>query len=92
MDWSWMTEDYVCFLEDFNADAKISKLCDDLVSDAAGIGGDDKDSDDNSLVVILGVVIGALLVVIAILVMMKRRKPEKPPHGRRGPATAEAAT
>ena len=58
----------------------------------AGGGDDDDDSDDNSLVVILGVVIGALIVVIAILAMMKRRRPEKPPHGRRGPATAEAAT
>jgi len=56
---------------------------------------DDDDSDDNSLVVILGVVIGVLVVVIAILIlvmMIKRRKPEKPPHGRRGPAMVEAAT
>ena len=53
---------------------------------------DDDDSDDNSLVVILGVVIGVLLVVIAILVIMKRSKVAKAPHGRRGPATAEAAT
>ena len=88
MDWSSMTEDYVCFTEDFDADAEILELCDDVVSDAAGIGGDDKDSDDNSLVVILCVVIGALLVVIAILVMMKRRKPEKPPSESAPPVAA----
>ena len=41
---------------------------------------------------ILCIVIGALVVAIAILALMKRRKPEKPPHGRRGPAMVEAAT
>ena len=86
MGWSLMTEDYVCFTEDFDADAELSQLCDDVVSDAAG-SSNDKDSDDNSLVVILCVVIGALLVGIAILAMMKRSKLAK-----RGPATAEAAT
>ena len=29
MDWSWMNQDYVCFTEDFDADAEISELCDD---------------------------------------------------------------
>ena len=92
MGWSWMNQDYVCFTEDFDADAELSELCDDVVSDAAG-SSNDKDSDDNSLVVILCVVIGALLVGIAvIIVVMKRRKPTKPPHGRRGPAMVEAAT
>ena len=56
MDWSWMTEDYVCFTEDFDADAELSELCDEGESDADGGGGDDKDSDDNSLALILGVV------------------------------------
>ena len=80
MDWSSMTEDYVCFTETFDANAELSDFCDDVVSDAASINsGNDKDSDDNSLTVILCVVIGALLVVIAILVIMKLRKPTKPP-------------
>ena len=26
MDWSWMTEDYVCFTETFDADAELSNL------------------------------------------------------------------
>ena len=29
MDWSSMTEDYVCFTETFDADAEFSELCDD---------------------------------------------------------------
>ena len=88
MDWSSMTEDYVCFTETFDANAELSDFCDDVVSDAASINSsNDKDSDDNSLVVILCVVIGALLVGIAILAMMKRSKLAK-----RGPATVEAAT
>ena len=80
MDWSSMTEDYICFTEDFNADAELSESCDD----ASGISSsNDKDSDDNSLVVILGIVIGVLLVVIAILVIMKRSKVAKAPRGGR---------
>jgi hypothetical protein len=88
MDWSLMTETYICFTEDFNANTELSTTCDDS-------GGDSNSSNNKSnnlLVVILCVVIGALLVGIAILAMMKRRKSEKPPHGRRGPAMVEAAT
>ena len=79
MDWSSMTEDYVCFTEDFDADAELSELCADVVSDAATISSssNDKDSDDNSLALILGVV-GAVVVVGIAIVVMKRRKPTKP--------------
>ena len=56
MDWSWMTEDYVCFTEDFDADAELSKLCDDVVS-AAGSSSNDKDSDNE----------GHLLMILIIL-------------------------
>ena len=89
MDWSSMTEDYVCFTETFDANAELSDFCDDVVSDATIINSsNDKDSDDNSLTVILCVVIGALLVVIAILVIMKLRKPTKPPSEAAPPVAA----
>ena len=45
MDWSSMGEDYVCFTEDFDADAELSKLCDDVVSDAGSSSSNGKDSD-----------------------------------------------
>ena len=71
MDWSSMTEDYVCFTEDFDADAELSELCADVVSDAATISSssNDKDADDNSLALILGVVGAVVVVGIAIVVM-----------------------
>ena len=44
MDWSSMTEDYVCFTETFDANAELSDFCDDVVSDAASINSsNDKD-------------------------------------------------
>jgi hypothetical protein len=89
MDWSSMTEDYVCFTETFDADAELSELCDDGESDAAGSSSsNDKDSDDPYLVVILCLLPTGLLVVIAILilVMIKRRKPAKPPSAAAPPA------
>ena len=86
MDWSSMTEDYICFTEDFNADAELSESCDD----ASGISSsNDKDSDDNSLTLILGVVGAVVVVGIAILiVVMKRRKPAKPPSEAAPPVAA----
>ena len=89
MDWSSMTEDYVCFTETFDADAELSKLCDDVVSDAASSSSSNgKDSDDPFLVVILCLLPTGLLVVIAILilVMIKRRKSAKPPSAAAPPA------
>ena len=78
MDWSSMTEDYVCFTEDFDTNAELSELCDDGGSDAAGISGsNDKDSDNEGhLLMILYLLPTGILVVIAILilVMIKRRK------------------
>jgi len=77
MDWSSMTEDYICFTEDFNADAELSESCDD----ASGISSsNDKDSDDNSLALILGVV-GAVLVVgiVVFAYFWKKQKSAKPP-------------
>ena len=78
MDWSSMTEDYVCFTETFDADAELSELCDDGESDAAGISSsNDKDSDNEGhLLMILYLLPTGILVVIAILilVMIKRRK------------------
>ena len=78
MDWSSMTEDYVCFTEDFDADAELSELCDYGESDAAGISSsNDKDSDNEGhLLMILYLLPTGILVVIAILilVMIKRRK------------------
>ena len=81
-----MTEDYICFPEDFNADAEISESCDD----ASGISSsNDKDSDDNSLTLILGVVFAVVVVGIAIMiVVMKRRKPTKPPSEDAPPVAA----
>ena len=89
MDWSSMTEDYVCFTEDFDADAELSELCADVVSDAATISSssNDKDADDNSLALILGVV-GAVVVVGIAIVVMKRRKPTKPPSEAAPPVAA----
>ena len=75
MDWSWMTEDYICFTEDFDADRQLAEHC-----DGQGDEDDDEDSDDNSLTLILGVVGAVVVVGIAIMiVVMKRRKPTKPP-------------
>ena len=78
MDWSSMIEDYVCFTETFDADAELSKLCDDVVSDAASSSSsNDKDSDNEGhLLMILYLLPTGILVVIAvlILVMIKRRK------------------
>ena len=79
MDWSSMTEDYVCFTEDFDADAELSELCDDGESNAAGgsSSSNDKDSDNEGhLLMILYLLPTGILVVIAvlILVMIKRRK------------------
>ena len=78
MDWSWMNQDYVCFTEDFDADAELSELCDYGESDAAGISSsNDKDSDNEGhLLMILYLLPTGILVVIAILilVMIKRRK------------------
>ncbi len=78
MDWSSMNEDYVCFTETFDADAELSKLCDDVVSDAAGTSSSNgKDSDNEGhLLMILYLLPTGILVVIAILilVMIKRRK------------------
>ena len=77
MDWSSMTEDYVCFTETFDADAELSELCDDGESDAASSGSNDKDSDNEGhLLMILYLLPTGILVVIAvlILVMIKRRK------------------
>ena len=86
MDWSSMTEDYICFTEDFNADAELSESCDD----ASGINSsNDKDSDDNSLTLILGVVGAVVFVGLAIMiVVMKRRKPTKPPSEAAPPVAA----
>ena len=80
-----MTEDYICFTEDFNADAEISESCDD----ASGISSsNDKDPDD-SLALILGVVGAVVVVGIAIMiVVMKRRKPTKPPSEDAPPVAA----
>ena len=90
MDWSWMTEDYVCFTEDFDADAELSELCDEGESDADGSGGDDKDSDDNSLALILGVVGAVVVVGIAIMRswLASLRKPAKPPSTAAPPVAA----
>ena len=90
MDWSSMTEDYVCFTEDFDADAELSELCDEGESDADGGGGDDKDSDDNSLALILGVVGAVVVVGIAIMRswLASLRKPAKPPSTAAPPVAA----
>ena len=70
LDWSSMTEDYICFPEDFNADAEISESCDD----ASGISSsNDKDSDDNSLGLILGVVAAVVVVGIVLAYFWKKQ-------------------
>ena len=78
MDWSSMTEDYVCFTEDFDADAELSKLCDDVVSDAASSSssnGKDSDNEGHLLMILLCLPLGLLAVIAwAILVVIKRRK------------------
>ena len=78
MDWSSMTEDYVCFTEDFDADAELSKLCDDVVSDAASSSSsNDKDSDNEGHLLMILIILPTLLLAViawAILVMIKRRK------------------
>ena len=78
MDWSSMTEDYVCFTETFDADAELSKLCDDVVSDAAGSSSsNDKDSDNEGHLLMILIILPTLLLAViawAILVVIKRRK------------------
>ena len=78
MDWSSMTEDYVCFTETFDADAELTELCGDGESDAASSSSSNgKDSDNEGhLLMILYLLPTGILVVIAILilVMIKRRK------------------
>ena len=78
MDWSWMIEDYVCFTETFDADAELSKLCDDVVSDAASSSSsNDKDSDNEGHLLMILIILPTLLLAViawAILVMIKRRK------------------
>ena len=78
MDWSSMTEDYVCFTETFDADAELSKLCDDVVSDAASSSSSNgKDSDNEGHLLMILIILPTLLLAViawAILVMIKRRK------------------
>ena len=78
MEWSSMTEDYVCFTETFDADAELSKLCDDVVSDAAsGSSSNDKDSDNEGHLLMILIILPTLLLAViawAILVVIKRRK------------------
>ena len=78
MDWSSMDEDYVCFTETFDADAELSKLCDDVVSDAASSSSsNDKDSDNEGHLLMILIILPTLLLAViawAILVMIKRRK------------------
>ena len=69
-------QDYVCFTEDFDADAELSKLCDDVVS-AAGSSSNDKDSDNEGHLLMILIILPTLLLAViawAILVMIKRRK------------------
>ena len=78
MDWSSMTEDYVCFTETFDADAELSELCDDGESDAAGSSSSNgKDSDNEGHLLMILIILPTLLLAViawAILVMIKRRK------------------
>ena len=78
MDWSSMTEDYVCFTETFDADAELSELCDDGESDAASSSGsNDKDSDNEGHLLMILIILPTLLLAViawAILVVIKRRK------------------
>ena len=78
MDWSWMTEDYICFTEDFDADAELSELCGDGESDAAGSSSsNDKDSDNEGHLLMTLIILPTLLLAViawAILVMIKRHK------------------
>ena len=79
MDWSSMTEDYVCFTEDFDADAELSELCDYGESDAAGSSSSSngKDSDNEGHLLMILIILPTLLLAViawAILVMIKRRK------------------
>ena len=73
-----MNQDYVCFTEDFDADAELSKLCDDVVSDAAGSSSSNgKDSDNEGHLLMILIILPTLLLAViawAILVVIKRRK------------------
>lgn len=70
MDWSSITEKYICFTKDLNANTEISTIC----------GEGDDDSDNNSLAVILGVVAAVVIIVgIGVFAIMKRRRSAKPP-------------
>ena len=78
MDWSWMTEDYICFTEDFDADAELTELCGDGESDAASSSSsNDKDSDNEGHLLMILIILPTLLLAViawAILVVIKRRK------------------
>ena len=78
MDWSWMIEDYVCFTEDFDADAELSDLCDEGESNAGGSSSsNDKDSDNEGHLLMILIILPTLLLAViawAILVVIKRRK------------------
>ena len=78
MAWSTMIEDYVCFTEAFDADAELSELCGDVVSDAAGSSSSNgKDSDNEGHLLMILIILPTLLLAViawAILVMIKRRK------------------
>ena len=74
-----MTEDYVCFTEDFDADAELSELCDYGESDAAGSSSSSngKDSDNEGHLLMILIILPTLLLAViawAILVVIKRRK------------------
>jgi hypothetical protein len=92
MDWSSMTEDYVCFTETFDADAELSKLCDEGESNAGTSSSNDKDSDNEGhlLMILLCLPLGLLAVIAwAILVVIKRRKIKRwlsPPSAAAPPA------
>ena len=81
LDWSMLTEDWICFTETFDADAELSELCDDGDSGSGGGG--------NSLALILGIVGAVVVVGIAVItVVMKRRKSTKPPSESAPPVAA----
>ena len=93
MDWSSMNEDYVCFTEDFDADAELSELCDDGESDAAGSSSSNgKDSDNEGHLLMILIILPTLLLAViawAILVVIKRRKIKRwlsPPSAAAPPA------
>ena len=80
MDWSSITEEYVCFTKDFDADAELSEHCDGQ--------GDDDDSDDSTL--ILGVVAAFVVVSIVLAYLWKRQKSAKPLLSSSGPPPQSA--